>query len=59
LVGYNEYGGVAISWTANSISNFSSVTVFGSIRGSHAPNGAGYYTMPFDTWTHLTLVNNV
>ena len=58
IIGYNEYGGIAISWVANSKSNFENITVFGSIRGSHAPNGVGYYTLSFDTWTHLTLVND-
>lgn len=58
LIGFNNYGGVALTWFADSTSNFNKIYLIGTIRGSHSPNGTGGYELPFDTWTHAVLVNN-
>lgn len=58
LLGYNNYGGFALTWKADSITSFSSVRIYGTIRGSSVPDGIGGYVLPFDTWTHVTLVND-
>ena len=57
ILGYNSYGGLALTWTANSYTDFSSFRVVGSVRGNVSA-ATPAYTMPFDTWTHIAYVVN-
>jgi hypothetical protein len=58
ILGYNNYGGYALTWTTNSFTSFSTFRVCGSMRGASAL-ATSVYTVPFDTWTHVALVSNV
>lgn len=60
LLGYNNYAGIALAFNSNNMhqSNgiFSNLYVYSSIRkGSSLIRNSGY-TVPFDTWIHLTAV---
>lgn len=60
LLGYNNYAGIALAFNSNNMyqSNgvFSNLYVYSSIRkGSSLIRNSGY-TIPFDTWIHLTAV---
>lgn len=61
LIGYNSYGGLALTWRTNNIYSsgaLSSFEVAGTLRGSVATSTA-WKSLNFDEWYHLCLTFNI
>ena len=57
LIGYNNYGGTALIWKANSLTSFSKIYIEGTIRGNGS-YATPQHEIPFDKWVHITMVKD-
>ena len=63
LMGYNSYGGCALFWQGNSLTNCTAINIGAYIRGNDAAGGNSERTLTGfavedSKWTHVALVTN-